>query len=134
MPNPPLSKTLRRIGRDGREGFYTGPVTRDIVECLQALGGLHQEADFAAHRSDWVEPICAPYRGFDVYECPPNGHGLALMILRILEGYPMGSYDFGEADCLHVLAEATRVAYSVRDAVICEPEHVPVDVARFLSD
>jgi gamma-glutamyltranspeptidase / glutathione hydrolase len=135
MRNPPLAKTLRRIGRDGRDGFYSGPVMRDIVMRLQALGGLHEEADFIGHRSDWVKPISARYRGFDVYECPPNGHGLAaLLILRILEGYSMGADDFGEADRLHVLAEATRAAYAIRDAFVCDPEHVPVDTGRFLSD
>jgi len=135
MRNPPLAKSLRRIGREGRDGFYTGPVMQDIAARLQSLGGLHEEADFVAHRSDWVEPIFAPYRGFDVYECPPNGHGLAaLLILRILEGYPMGSEELGEPDRLHLLAEATRVAYAVRDAFVCDPEHVPVDTARFLSD
>jgi gamma-glutamyltranspeptidase/glutathione hydrolase len=91
MRNPRLAKTLRRICREGRDGFYTGPVMQDIAARLQALGGLHEEADFVAHRSDWVQPIFARYRGFDVYECPPNGHGLAaLLILRILEGYQMG--------------------------------------------
>ena len=89
MRNPPFAKTLRWIGRDGRQGFYMGPVMQDIVERPQALGGLHEKADFAAHHSDWVGPIFAPYRAFDVYECPPNGHGLtALMILRIPERYP----------------------------------------------
>ena len=135
MRNPPLAKTLRRIGRTGRDGFYTGPVMQDIVARLQALGGLHEEADFVAHGADWIEPISARYRSFDVYECPPNGHGLAtLLILRVLEGYPMGHDDFGEVDRLHVLAEATRAAYAVRDAFVCDPEQVPVDTARYLSD
>jgi gamma-glutamyltranspeptidase / glutathione hydrolase len=135
MSNPPLAKTLRRIGREGRDGFYTGPVMRDIVARLQVLGGLHEEEDFAAQKSDWVEPITARYRDFDVYECPPNGHGLAaLLILRILDGYSMGNEEFGEADRLHLFAEATRAAYAVRDAFICDPEHAPVDTARFLSD
>ncbi len=135
MRNPPLARTLRRIGGEGRDGFYTGPVMQDIVARLQALGGLHEEEDFIGHCSDWVEPISVRYRGFDVYECPPNGHGLAaLLILGILEGYPMGSDDFGEADRLHIFAEATKAAYAVRDAFVCDPGHVPVDTARFLSD
>lgn len=108
---------------------------QEIIGRLKALGGLHEEEDFVAHRSDWVKPISAPYRGFDVYECPPNGHGLtALMILRTLEGYAMGNAGLSEADRLHLLAEATKAAYSVRDAVVCDPEHVPVDTSRFLSD
>ena len=71
MSNPPLATTLRRIGREGREAFYGGAVMRDIVGRLKALGGLHEEEDFAAQRANWVEPITASYRGYDVYECPP---------------------------------------------------------------
>src|SRR6266851_3349255 len=85
MTNPPLAATLRRIGREGREAFYSGAVMHDILGRLKSLGGLHEEEDFAAQRSDWVEPINASYRGHDVYECPPNGQGMAaLMILRAL--------------------------------------------------
>ena len=135
MHNPRLAESLRRIGRLGRDGFYAGPVMQEILSTLKSLGGLHEEEDFSDHRSDWVKPISASYRGFEVYECPPNGHGLAaLMMLRILEGYPMGSTSLSEADRLHLLTEATKAAYSVRDTVICDPEHVPVDTAHFLSD
>ena len=102
---------------------------------LNSLGGLHEEEDFAAQRSNWVEPIHASYRGYDVYECPPNGQGMAaLMILRTLAGYALGGDAFSEADRLHLLAEASKAAYWVRDNFICDPEHVPVDVADFLSE
>src|SRR5262249_57103085 len=88
MRTPPLATTLRRIGREGREAFYDGPVMRDIVGRLKALGGLHEPEDFAAQRSNWVTPISTKYRDYDVYECPPNGQGMApLMILRILDGH-----------------------------------------------
>jgi gamma-glutamyltranspeptidase/glutathione hydrolase len=135
MRNPRLAETLRRIGRDGREAFYSGPVMRDILGRLKELGGLHEEADFAATRSDWVEPIHAPYRGYDVYELPPNGQGLAaLMILRQLEGFALADDSLSEADRLHLLAEATKAAYFVRDDFIADPSQVAVDVERFLSD
>jgi gamma-glutamyltranspeptidase / glutathione hydrolase len=135
MCNPPLAATLRRIGRDGRAAFYEGAVMRDIVGRLKALGGLHEPEDFAAQRSEWVEPIHAAYRGYEVYECPPNGQGLAaLMILRQLEGFPLGDDTFTEADRLHLLAEATKSAYRVRDDAIADPAQVKVDVAHFLSD
>ena len=135
MANPPLAKTLRRIGREGREAFYDGPVMKEIVARLKSLGGLHEEEDFADQRSNWVEPITARYRGYDVYECPPNGQGMAaLMILRMLEGYALDGDAFSEADRLHLLAEANKAAYRVRDNFICDPEHVPVDVADFLSE
>jgi gamma-glutamyltranspeptidase/glutathione hydrolase len=135
MRNAPLAATLRRIGRKGREAFYDGAVMREIVARLKSLGGLHEEEDFAAQRSNWVEPISASYRGYEVYECPPNGQGMAaLMILRTLAGYALDGDAFSEADRLHLLAEASKAAYWVRDNVICDPEHVPVDVADFLSE
>jgi gamma-glutamyltranspeptidase/glutathione hydrolase len=135
MKNPPLAATLRRIGREGREAFYDGAVMREIVTRLKSLGGLHEEEDFAAQRSNWVEPISASYRGYEVYECPPNGQGMAaLMILRTLAGYALGGDSFSEADRLHLLAEASKAAYWVRDNFVCDPEHVPVDVADFLSE
>ena len=135
MTNPPLAATLRRIGREGREAFYAGAVMQDIVGRLKSLGGLHEEGDFAVQRSNWVEPISAPYRGYEVYECPPNGQGMAaLMILRTLAGYALEGESFSEADRLHLLAEASKAAYWARDHFICDPEHVPVDVAGFLSD
>jgi len=135
MRNPALARTLRRIGEEGRTAFYEGTVARDLVNRLKELGGLHEEEDFAAQRASWVEPIHASYRGYDVYECPPANQGLtALMILRILEGYAMGGDAFGEADRLHLLAEATKAALYIRDTKIGDPDFVPVDVAGYLSD
>jgi gamma-glutamyltranspeptidase/glutathione hydrolase len=135
MRNPALAATLRRIGREGREAFYSGPVMRDILGRLKELGGLHEEEDFAAQRSNWVEPIHAPYRGCEVYELPPNGQGLAaLMILRQLEGFALGDESLSEADRLHLLAEATKSAYRVRDDFIADPTQAAVDVEGFLSD
>src|SRR5579864_6918571 len=135
MRNPALAATLRKIGRDGREAFYSGPVMRDILGRLKELGGLHEEEDFDAQRAEWVEPIHAPYRGHEVYECPPNGQGLAaLMILRQLEGFDLAGDKYTEADRLHLLAEATKAAYRVRDEYIADPAQVAVDVAGFLTD
>jgi gamma-glutamyltranspeptidase / glutathione hydrolase len=135
MRNPALAATLRKIGREGREAFYSGQVMRDILDRLKELDGLHEEEDFAAQKSDWVEPIHAGYRGYEVYECPPNGQGLAaLMILRQLEGYDMGGDKLSEADRLHLLAEATKSAYFVRDDHIADPSQAEVDVEGFLSD
>src|SRR5215470_5640113 len=68
MRNPPLAVTLRRIGRNGRAAFYDGPVMRDIVGRLKSLGGLHEPEDFAAQRSEWVPPVSARYRGYEVYK------------------------------------------------------------------
>ncbi len=135
MRNPALARTLRRIGKEGREAFYEGAVARDIVGRLKELGGLHEEADFAAQRSQWVEPIHASYRGYDVYEVPPSNQGLtALMILKTLEGYALGGDSFSEADRLHLIAEATKAAYYVRDNFIGDPDFVDNQVERFLSE
>ena len=135
MRNPPLAATLRRIGREGRSGFYEGAVRRDILGRLKELGGLHEEEDFDAQRAEWVEPIHAAYRGYEVYECPPNGQGLAaLMILRQLEGFALGDDSLSEADRLHLLAEATKSAYRVRDEFFADPAQAHVDVEGYLSD
>lgn len=135
MGNPALAATLRRIGKEGRAGFYEGPVMRDILARLQSLGGLHEAEDFAAQKAEWVEPIHTAYRGHEVYECPPNGQGLTvLMMLRILEGYDLGDAALSEADHLHLIAEATKAAFAVRDAFIGDPAQVAVDVAGFLSE
>jgi gamma-glutamyltranspeptidase/glutathione hydrolase len=135
MKNPALARTLRRIGKEGRAAFYEGAVAREIVARLKSLGGLHEQEDFADQRSEWVEPIHAAYRGYEVYECPPNGQGLAaLMILKQLEGYALGDDSLSEADRLHVLAEATKAAYRARDDFFADPAQTDVDVAGFLSD
>src|SRR5215213_9475900 len=135
MRNPALARTLRRIGREGREAFYEGAVARDIVGRLKELGGLHEEEDFAAQRAQWVEPIHASYRGYDVYECPPANQGMtALMILKTLEGYTLGGDAFSDADRLHLIAEATKAAYHIRDTRIGDPDFAPIDVETYLSD
>ncbi len=135
LRQPALAASLRRIAREGREGFYEGPVARDIVARLRELGGLHTMEDFAAQRSEYVEPISAPYGDHEIFECPPNGQGLAaLMILRTLAGYDLAGSRYSEADRIHLLAEATKAAYRARDAFFGDPRMVPVAVEKFLSD
>jgi gamma-glutamyltranspeptidase/glutathione hydrolase len=131
---PALAATFRRIAKEGRRGFYEGPVAADIVRRCTELGGLHTLEDLARHRSEWVTPVSARYRDHDVLECPPNGQGLAaLMILRTLEGFDL-SAACDEADRIHLLAEATKAAYRARDAFMGDPRQVRVPVERFLSD
>jgi gamma-glutamyltranspeptidase/glutathione hydrolase len=130
---PALAKTLRRIGREGRTAFYEGLVSEEIVSELQKFGGVHEVDDFARHRSENVSPISAMYRGHEIVECPPNGQGLAaLMILRVLAGYDIGK--LSDSDRVHLLAEATKAAYRARDAYFCDPAHGKLDAANFLSD
>src|SRR5579883_3004141 len=132
---PALAATLRRIAKEGRRGFYEGPVAADIVRRCNELGGLHTLEDFAAQRSEYVEPISARYRDHQVFECPPNGQGLAaLMIMRTLEGYEFARHRYSEADRIHILAEATKAAYRARDAFFGDPRQIRVPVEKFLSD
>lgn len=134
MAQPLLAATLRRIARDGRQGFYEGPVAEDMVARLNQAGGLHTLEDFATPSVDYVAPLSAPYRGYDLFECPPNGQGLvALMILQTLSGYALDGDRLSSADRIHLLAEATKAAYRARDAFFGDPGVTPVPVERFLS-
>src|SRR5580658_2169068 len=130
---PALGGTLRRIARSGRAGFYEGPVAAELVASLAALGGRHTLEDFAGHRGRWVEPVTAPYRDWQIAECPPNGQGVAaLMILRLLDG--LGPPDADPATRVHLLAEATKIAYGQRDLLLGDPEHGEIPVAAFLAE
>jgi len=133
---PALAATLKRIAKEGRSAFYHGAVADDIVSHLNELGGLQTMDDFAAVHCDYVEPISTRYRGHEIFECPPNGQGLAaLIMLRALEGYDLSNdARLSEADRIHLLAEVTKAAYYLRDAYFCDPEKHPVDVADFLSE
>lgn len=130
--NPGLGRVLQDVARDGRAGFYEGGAAEDMIESLRALGGTHMRGDFAAHRGNWVTPVRGDYRGVEVFEIPPNGQGVtALLMLNILENFPLGELPALGAARFHVEAEATRLAYRERDRVIADPEREKVDVASF---
>lgn len=132
--NAALADTLRKIGAEGPMAFYEGAVAAAIVTALREAGGLHTLEDFASATCEYVAPISKSYRGYDIFECPPPGQGLAaLMILRVLEQIDMTDNTHSAADRVHYLAEATKVAYRARDAYFCDPAHHAVDVERFLS-
>ncbi|MEQ8397960.1 gamma-glutamyltransferase [Thalassobaculum sp.] len=131
--NPRLGATFRRIAEKGRDGFYTGPVADDIVKELRSLGGLHTLEDFAKAEAEWVDPIKTTFRGHDVYECPPNGQGIcALMIMNILSGYDIAG--LSDVQRIHLLAEATKLAYAQRDRYVSDPRQVDVPVDWLLSE
>ena len=135
LRNPALAETLRRIAREGRKGFYEGPVAADIVATLTDRGGLHTIEDLGLQRAEYIAPISAPYRDTEVFECPPNGQGVAaLMILRTLAGYDLAGDRFSDADRIHLLAEATKAAYGARDALVGDLRFADVEVAPLLSD
>jgi gamma-glutamyltranspeptidase/glutathione hydrolase len=132
MRNLRLAATLRRIAGDGARGFYEGPVARDMVDRLRALGGLHTLEDFAAAAPEIVTPITTRYRGYDVYECPPSGQGLAvLMMLNMLGADDVGA--LSELDRVHLFAEACKQAYHHRDALFADPVLAAVPVDHLLS-
>ena len=132
MLNPKLAATLRRVAAEGAAGFYQGPVAEDIVGKLRRLGGLHTLDDFAAAAPEYVEPVSTAYRGYEVFECPPNGQGLAaLMMLNVLEGLEVAA--LSDVDRLHLFAEVCKQAYRHRDALFGDPAQVPVPVEWLLS-
>jgi gamma-glutamyltranspeptidase/glutathione hydrolase len=131
---PELAETLERIAREGPDGFYRGPVAEDIVGHLRSLGGLHSLEDFAQAKGDYVTPIKTDYRGYQVHECPPNGQGIAaLVLLNILEGFALGDLAPLSVERLHLEIEAARLAYRERDTLIGDPAQVQVPVDRLLS-
>jgi len=133
--NPRLAATYERLVEGGRDAFYTGEVARTIAEYVQQQGGFLAYEDLAAHRSEWVEPVSVNYRGYDVWELPPNGQGIAaLQMLNLLEGYDLESMGFGSADYLHVWTEAKKLAFEDRARWYADPEFADLPVAALLSD
>lgn len=133
---PKLGQRLREIAKHGAAAFYEGAVAEALVKRLSALGGLHTLEDFAngARAAEYVMPIHADYRGYDVYECPPNGQGVAaLMILGVLSGFDLGP-DLPAAARIHLHAEATKLAYHHRDHLIGDPAHLPFPVDVLLAE
>lgn len=135
MASPALAATLRSIAKGGRDAFYEGEIAADMVTTLREAGGLHTLADFAAQRSTWVEPISVRYRDLDILELPPSNQGIvALILLRMLARLgPLGEDPLG-AERFHVLMEAGRLAYQLRDAFVADPQMVDVPVGHMLAD
>ncbi len=130
---PLLARTLTRIAREGRDGFYRGSVAADIVDRLRSLGGAHTVEDFADAKGEYVEPVTTNFRGYTIHECPPNGQGIiALMILNILSFFDAKG-DPCSPDRLHLEIEATRLAYAARDAWLADPQKADVPVEEMLS-
>ena len=132
--NPRMARTLRQIADDGAKAFYHGEIAENIVRCSEKLGGLFTIKDFADHRSDWVEPITAPYRGYDIYQMPPTTQGfVALEMLRILEGFDLPRLGQGSADTLHLMIEAKKLAFLDRNAHLADRDHMKVAVQDLIS-
>ena len=132
--NPRLANTYEAIAEKGRDEFYKGDIARAIDAYMAEQGGLLSYEDMAAHTSEWVTPVSTNYRGWDVYELPPNGQGIAaLQILNILEGYDIAAMGFGSADYLHTLVEAKKLAFEDRAKFYADMDFVNVPVDRLVS-
>jgi gamma-glutamyltranspeptidase/glutathione hydrolase len=131
--HPQLAETWELFGREGRDGFYTGPVARELARTCAAGGGAMTEADLGAQRAEWVEPIGLGYRGRQILEMPPNGQGIvALVALGILAFDELGS--LSPADRMHLEIEATRIGFEEAELRLGDPRCVEVDVASLLTE
>ena len=132
--NPGLANTYEAIAREGRDAFYLGAVAREIVTFSERNGGFFAMEDFEDHTSTWVEPVSTSYRGYDIWEIPPNSSGIvALMMLNILEGYDITSMGHNSAETLHVILEAKKLAFADRDTFIADADANPLPVAELIS-
>lgn len=132
--NPGLARAFRRVAEGGRQAFYQGEIAAAIARAVQTAGGCLGEADLAAHRSDWIEPIHVAYRGLHVWECPPNGQGLAaLLALDILEGFDLAGMPPLSAERLHLQIEAMRLAFADARWFVADPATNPAPLERLLS-
>lgn len=132
--NPGLARVLREVAEGGPEAFYRGPAADAIVDVLSGMGGLMQAEDLAAHHSTFDDPIATTYRGVTVYECPPNGQGLAALIaLNILEGFDLGPLDPLSPEHLHLAIESVRLAFADARWFVADPAFAPAPLAGLLS-
>jgi gamma-glutamyltranspeptidase/glutathione hydrolase len=128
--NPNLATTLEKIAQGGRDEFYMGDIARTIDAYMQRVGGFLSYEDMSEHHSEWIDPVSTTYRGYTVWELPPNGQGIAaLQMLNVLEGYDITAMGFGSADYLHVLTEAKKLAFEDRAKFYADPafNDIPVD-------
>jgi gamma-glutamyltranspeptidase/glutathione hydrolase len=134
IKQPELAQTLKLIADNGPDAFYKGAVAQDMVETLRGLGGLHTLEDFAEHSTETTSPIGTIYKGFDVWQCPPNGPGITMLVmLNILSRFDLTKFGPLSVERFHLEAEAARIAYMMREQHIGDPGHVAVDVARILA-
>src|ERR1700749_2512295 len=133
--NPDLARTYRMLATGGRDAYYKGPIAKTIDAYFERIGGDLRYEDFADYHGEWVEPVSVNYRGYDVYELPPNGQGVAaLQMLQILKGFDLKKMGVGSADTLTALLEAKRLAYEDLAKWYADPAFVHVPMKGLLSD
>jgi len=132
--NPALASTYRQIATGGRDAFYKGDIARTIADYMKKQGGYLSYEDLATHTSTWVEPVSVNYRGYDIWELPPNGQGIAaLQMLNILEQYDIASMGFGSAEYIHVFTEAKKLAFEDRAMYYADMDFALVPVKQLIS-
>lgn len=132
--NPFLAKSYRSIAKTGRDAFYRGDIARQIVSFSEQNGGYFALKDFEDHTSDWVDPVSTNYRGYDVWELPPNGQGIAaLQMLNVLEGFDLQSLGHNSAETLHLLVEAKKLAFADRSKFYADPAFNKLPVQELIS-
>ena len=132
--NPDLANTLRVIAKDGRKGFYEGKIANTIANFIQDQGGFLSYRDLKNHKSEWIDPVSTNYRGYDIWELPPNGQGIAaLQILNLLEAYDIRSMGFGSAEYIHHFVEAKKIAFADRAKYYADMDFNKVPVKYLIS-
>jgi gamma-glutamyltranspeptidase/glutathione hydrolase len=132
--NPDLAASYRAIAASGPDAFYRGDIARRIASCSQRHGGAMTAEDLAEFDAEWVAPLTTTYRGWTIYELPPNGQGIAaLMMLNLIERSPIESYGHNSAESLHTLIEAKKLAYADMVRHVCDPAFHDVPVHALLS-
>lgn len=132
--NPYLANTLELIGKEGRDVYYKGEIAEKIVAYLKEQGGFFAMKDFEAHTSEWVEPISTNYRGYDIWELPPNGQGTAVLeMLNILENYNIAGMGFGSPEYMHLFIEAKKLAFENRAKFYADPNFNKLPIKELIS-
>jgi len=132
--NPLLANTLEKIVKGGRNEFYRGSIAREIADFMKKQGGFLTFDDMSRHHSEWVEPVSTLYRGYEVWELPPNGQGIAaLQMLNILEGYDIKAMGFGSSEYIHAFTEAKKLAFEDRAKYYTDPLFSNVPVNKLIS-
>lgn len=132
--NPALANTLERIAEGGADAFYRGEIARTIVAYLKEQGGYLSAEDFASHESTWVDPVSTDYRGYRVWELPPNTQGIAaLQMLNILEGYDVRAMGFGSVQYIHHFLEAKKLAFEDRAKFYADPDFNQIPIRELIS-
>jgi gamma-glutamyltranspeptidase / glutathione hydrolase len=132
--NPGLANTYTLIAENGKDAFYRGEIADRIDGFMRANGGWLRKIDFEKHTSTWVEPVSVNYRGYDIFELPPNGQGIAaLQMLNILEGFNLRAMGFQSADALHVMIEAKKLAFEDRAKFYADPDFAKIPLKGLLS-